>query len=128
MVAAGVTAYPSICLVGTPAAAELAVRAGTTRSAAGFRLAAARAGAEAGSVWAIGNAPTALAELLRLVESGAVRPALVIGLPVGFVGAAEAKAALRAAGLPQLSNVSAKGGSPVAAAAINALLYGDPLA
>jgi precorrin-8X/cobalt-precorrin-8 methylmutase len=81
-----------------------------------------------GAVWAVGNAPTALVELLRLVEAGVVRPALVIGLPVGFVGAAEAKASLRAAGLPALSNVSAKGGSAAAAAAINALLYGDPLA
>jgi precorrin-8X/cobalt-precorrin-8 methylmutase len=51
----------------------------------------------------------------------------VVGLPVGYVGAAESKAALRASGLPQLSNASARGGSAVAAAAINALLYGDPL-
>jgi precorrin-8X/cobalt-precorrin-8 methylmutase len=63
MVAAGVSAYPSICLVGTPAAAELAAEAGLTRSAAGVRLAADRA--PDGAVWAIGNAPTALAELLR---------------------------------------------------------------
>jgi precorrin-8X/cobalt-precorrin-8 methylmutase len=79
-------------------------------------------------VWAIGNAPTALFELLRLCAAGAVRPALVIGLPVGFVGATESKAALREAGLPQLSNRGAKGGAGVAAAAVNALLYGDPLA
>ena len=71
---------------------------------------------------------TALAELLRLCAAGAHRPALVIGLPVGFVGAVEAKAALRDSGLPQLSNRSAKGGAAVAAAAVNALLYGDPLA
>ena len=58
----------------------------------------------------------------------AQRPALVIGLPVGYVGAVEAKAALRATGLPQLSNRSARGGSAVAAAAVNALRYGDPLA
>jgi precorrin-8X/cobalt-precorrin-8 methylmutase len=124
-VAAGVSAYPSICLVGTPAAAELAAEAGLTRSAAGVRLAADRA--PDGAVWAIGNAPTALAELLRLAAAGDVRPALVVGLPVGYVGAAESKAALRASGLPQLSNVSARGGSAATAAAVNALRYGDPL-
>jgi precorrin-8X/cobalt-precorrin-8 methylmutase len=126
MAAAGVTASPSICLVGTPAARDLAADAGLTRSAAGIRLAAPQAAD--GAVWAIGNAPTALTELLRLIATGAVRPALVIGLPVGYVGAAEAKAALRAARTPALSNVSARGGSAVAAAAVNALLYVDPLA
>lgn len=125
MVAAGVSTYPSICFVGTPAAAELAVTTGLTRSAAAIRLAA--AGAPEGAVWAVGNAPTALVELLRLAEAGQVRPALVVGLPVGYVGAAAAKAALRRSGLPQLSNVSARGGSAVAAAAVNALRYGDPL-
>ena len=72
-----------------------------------------------GAVWVIGNAPTALEELLTLDAD----PALVVGLPVGFVGAVESKAALRAAGLPAISNVSEKGGSAVAAAAVNALLY-----
>jgi precorrin-8X/cobalt-precorrin-8 methylmutase len=80
-----------------------------------------------GAVWAVGNAPTALYELLALAAAGVVRPALVVGLPVGYVGAAESKAALRDTDLPQLSNVSARGGSAVAAAAVNALLYGDPL-
>jgi precorrin-8X/cobalt-precorrin-8 methylmutase len=142
MVAAGITTYPSTCLMGTavgstglamPAAGPegLAMPAagpgeGLTRSAAGIR-AAAKLAAD-GAVWAIGNAPTALFELLRLCDRGEVRPALVIGLPVGFVGAVEAKAALRASRLPQLSNVSARGGAAVAAAAVNALLYGDPLA
>jgi precorrin-8X/cobalt-precorrin-8 methylmutase len=125
MVAAGITRYPSICLVSSPTARDLAAEAGLTRSAAAIRLAAEQA--PDGAVWAVGNAPTALYELIRLAEAGAVRPALVVGLPVGYVGAAECKAALRAAGLPQLSNVSARGGSAVAAAAVNALLYGDPL-
>jgi precorrin-8X/cobalt-precorrin-8 methylmutase len=125
MVAAGVTAYPSICLVGTRDARELAAAAGLTRSAAAIRLAARHAAD--GAVWAVGNAPTALAELIRLATAGEVRPVLVVGLPVGYVGAAESKAALRTAGLPQLSNVSARGGSAVAAAAVNALRYGDPL-
>jgi precorrin-8X/cobalt-precorrin-8 methylmutase len=69
----------------------------------------------------VGCAPTALFALLELD----VRPALVIGLPVGFVGAAESKAALRGSGLPAVSNVSEKGGSAVAAAALNALLYAE---
>ncbi len=126
MLAAAVTRYPSICLVGTPEAAALARAHGLTRSAAAIRLAAARA--PGGAVWAIGTAPTALVELLRLARAGEVRPALVIGLPVGYVGAAEAKAELRTRPLPQLSNRSARGGAAVAAAAVNALLYGDPLA
>jgi precorrin-8X/cobalt-precorrin-8 methylmutase len=124
MVAAGITTRPATCLVGAVPAADAAA-AGLTRSAAAIRLAA--PDAADGAVWAVGNAPTALAELLRLIADGRVRPALVIGLPVGYVGAAETKAALRSSGAPALSNVSAKGGSAVAAAAVNALLYGDPL-
>lgn len=126
MVGAGITRYPSRCLVGSAQAAELAAREGLTRSAAAVRLAA--TAHPAGAVWAVGNAPTALFELLRLAAAGRLAPALVIGLPVGYVGAAESKAALRDTALPQLSNVSARGGSAVAAAAVNALLYGDPLA
>ena len=96
-----------------------------TRSAAGIRLAFDELGP--GGVWVIGNAPTALFELLELDAD----PALVIGLPVGFVGAAESKAALRSSGVASISNLSEKGGSAVAAAALNALLYtlpGDPTA
>lgn len=117
MVAAGITARETLCYVGDPAAARMARAARITRSAAAVRLSYADVGP--GAVWAVGCAPTALEEIIKLD----VRPALVIGLPVGFVGAAEAKAALRASGLPQLSNVSEKGGSAVAAAAVNALLY-----
>jgi precorrin-8X/cobalt-precorrin-8 methylmutase len=96
-----------------------------TRCAAGIRLAAAEH--PQGAVWAVGNAPTALRELIRLAAQGALRPALVIGLPVGFVDAAQAKAALRDSGLPALSNRSAKGGTAVAAAAVNALLSWKPV-
>jgi precorrin-8X/cobalt-precorrin-8 methylmutase len=130
MVAAGITGYPASCLVGTPEARELAAAGELTRSAAAIRLAANQLARQAatGAVWAVGNAPTALVELLRLAEAGEVRPALVIGFPVGYVGAAEAKAALRASGLPQVSNRSARGGSAIAAATVNALRYGDPLA
>lgn len=117
MVAAGITAREVVCEVANPAAVRLANAAGITRSAAGIRLAYGEVGG--GAVWVVGCAPTALEELIRLNVS----PALVIGLPVGFVGAAESKAALRRSGLPQISNVSEKGGSAVAAAAVNALLY-----
>ncbi|ACY96902.1 precorrin-8X methylmutase [Thermomonospora curvata] len=117
MVAAGITARRTLCMIGDPAAARMARAAGITRAAAAIRLAYAEVGP--GAVWVVGCAPTALEEIIKLN----VRPALVIGLPVGFVGAAEAKQALRDSGLPQLSNVSEKGGSAVAAAALNALLY-----
>jgi precorrin-8X/cobalt-precorrin-8 methylmutase len=117
MVAAGITSRDVACHVADPRTAVLADEAGITRSAAGIRLGYAAAGP--GAVWVIGTAPTALLELLDL---GAA-PALVIGLPVGFVGAAEAKQALRASGLPSLSNRSERGGAAVAAAALNALLY-----
>lgn len=130
MVAAGIhrpaLAGPVVCLLDDPQAAALAARDGLTRAAAGFRLAATRAGAEVGpgAVWAVGCAPTALFELLRLGAD----PALVIGLPVGFVGAAESKQALRDSGLPALSNRSPKGGSSLAVAAVNALLFTDDAA
>jgi precorrin-8X/cobalt-precorrin-8 methylmutase len=124
MVAAGITRRDVCCRIKDPAAVELAARRGITRSAAALRLAAEQAGP--GAVYVIGNAPTALFELLVLAGGRPeLAPALVIGLPVGFVGAAESKAALRASGLPAVSNISAKGGSAVAAAALNALIYQD---
>jgi precorrin-8X/cobalt-precorrin-8 methylmutase len=117
MLAAGLTSREAVV------ALDLAVPSsgGLTRTAAGIRVAATEY--PEGAVWAVGNAPTALRELIRLAVTGALRPALVVGLPVGFVDAAAAKAALRASGLPALSNRSAKGGTAVAAAAVNALLY-----
>jgi precorrin-8X/cobalt-precorrin-8 methylmutase len=117
MVAAGVTTRDALCFVSDPRARDLSEALGTTRSAAGFRLAAEEVGS--GGVWVVGNAPTALFELLRLD----VEPALVVGLPVGFVGAAESKECLILSGLPAVSNRGPKGGSAVAAAALNALLY-----
>ncbi len=117
MVAAGITAREAICLVSDPSARDLSEELGITRSAAGFRLAAEKAGA--GAVWIVGNAPTALFELLETDN----RPALVIGLPVGFVGAAESKDALLRSDLPGVANRGPKGGSAVAAAALNALIY-----
>jgi precorrin-8X/cobalt-precorrin-8 methylmutase len=116
MVAAGITGYPVICKVGEGLATRLSRTVGITVSAAAARLAFGEAGP--GAVWVVGNAPTALAEILQRDVS----PALIIGMPVGFVGAAESKDALRNSGLPALSNRSDKGGSAVAAAAFNALL------
>jgi precorrin-8X/cobalt-precorrin-8 methylmutase len=121
MVGAGISRYPTTCLLGEASAGPGGF---PTRSAMAVRLAAERH--PAGGVWVIGCAPTALAELLGLVEAGRVRPALIIGLPVGFVGAAEAKAAARRlhdrTGLALITNHGDKGGSAVAAAAFNALL------
>lgn len=123
MLAAGITARESVIGLDLPAVRELATAEDLTRSAAGIRAAAREH--PVGGVWVIGNAPTALFELIRLAESRRLRPELVIGLPVGFVGAVESKAALRAAGLPALSNRTERGGAAVAAAAVNALLYAD---
>ena len=117
MVAAGITARETLCFVSDPRARALSEELGITRSAAGFRIAAGEAGA--GAIWVVGNAPTALFELLEL----GVGPALVVGLPVGFVGAAESKEKLIESGLPAVANHGPKGGSAVAAAALNALLY-----
>lgn len=117
MVAAGITGRETQCFVSDPRARGLSDGLGITRSAAGFRLAAEVVGERA--IWVVGNAPTALFELLELE----VAPALVVGLPVGFVGAAESKAALVASGLPSVANRGPKGGSAVAAAALNALIY-----
>ncbi len=117
MVAAGITACGTRCFVSEPRARSLSEERGITRSAAGFRLAADEVGN--GAVWVVGNAPTALFELLE----ADVEPALVIGLPVGFVGAAESKEKLIESDLPAVANRGRKGGSAVAAAALNALIH-----
>ena len=117
MVAAGITGRETRCFVSDPRTRGLSENLDITRSAAGFRLAAEEV--DKRSIWVIGNAPTALFELLELD----VAPALVIGLPVGFVGAAESKDALAESGLPAVANRGPKGGSAVAAAALNALIY-----
>lgn len=121
MLAAGVTALDSVIGLDLPGVSQLAADHGLTRSAAGIRLAAARY--PTGAVWAIGNAPTALTELLALVGRGEVTPALVIGMPVGFVGAVASKVALRKSALPAASTLTERGGAAVAAATVNALLY-----
>ena len=120
MVAAGITSRDCLVALTLPGQDEL-VACGLTRSAAGIRLAARRH--PDGAVWAIGNAPTALAELVRLARAGEVRPALVVGVPVGFVGAVAAKAELRASGLPAVSTLTERGGAAITATTVNALLY-----
>lgn len=126
MVAAGVTRrrLPAdnevLCLLGDGRVAGLAARLATTRSAAAVDLWADRL---AGAVVAIGNAPTALFRLLELIDAGAPAPAAVIGVPVGFVGAAESKRALaeHPAGLEHVVVHGRRGGSALAAAAVNGM-------
>lgn len=126
MVAAGVTrsrlpaANEVICTLGQAGVAELAQSLSTTRTAAALEHWRERLD---GAVVVIGNAPTALFRLLELIEQGADRPAAVIGVPVGFIGAAESKVALAAhpARLEHLVVHGRRGGSAIAAAAVNAL-------
>jgi precorrin-8X/cobalt-precorrin-8 methylmutase len=109
-----------ICTLRDPTVPALAERLGTTRSAAALELWLDKL---EGAVVAVGNAPTALFRLLELLDRGAPRPAAILGIPVGFVGAAESKDALMAdpRGIPFLVVRGRLGGSAMAAAAINAL-------
>jgi precorrin-8X/cobalt-precorrin-8 methylmutase len=126
MVVAGIiaarlpAANPIVCVLGSPETAGIARRLGTTRSAAAVELWRPQL---AGAVVAIGNAPTALFHLLEMIAAGAPKPALVLGFPVGFVGAAEAKVALAefGDGLDFIALRGRRGGSALAAAAVNAL-------
>jgi len=97
---------------------EEAKRLNTTRAIVAMRKAVKEA---EGGIFAIGNAPTALLELIRLIKEGEARPGLVIGLPVGFVSAAESKEELAKLDVPFITNVGRKGGSTVTVAALNAL-------
>lgn len=126
MVAEGVTRsrLPAqnqvICTLGDPSVAKLALDMGNTRSAAALELWRPHL---AGAVVAFGNAPTALFRLLEMIDEGAPKPALILGFPVGFVGAMESKAALAedSRGIPYVVVHGRRGGSAMAAAAINAL-------
>ena len=126
MVASGVTRkrLPAdndvVCTLSDPSVPALAAELGTTRSAAALELWRDRLD---GAVVAVGNAPTALFRLLEMIEAGAARPAAVIGVPVGFIGAAESKDALAGhpAALEHLVVQGRRGGSALAAAAINAI-------
>jgi precorrin-8X/cobalt-precorrin-8 methylmutase len=129
MVAAGITrrrlpaANEIVCTLSDPHVPDLAARLGTTRSAAALELWRDRL---AGAVVAIGNAPTALYRLLELVDEGLPHPAAVIGIPVGFVGAAESKQALATrTDLEHLVVHGRRGGSAMAVAAVNAIASED---
>jgi precorrin-8X/cobalt-precorrin-8 methylmutase len=124
MVASGITrsrlpaGNPVVCTLAEPSVPELAATLETTRTAAAVELWRSRL---AGAVVVIGNAPTALFHLLEIVAGGAARPAAVIGVPVGFIGAAESKVALSESDLEFLVVHGRRGGSAIAAAAVNAL-------
>jgi precorrin-8X/cobalt-precorrin-8 methylmutase len=130
MVASGITRrrLPAdneiLCLLNDPRVPDLARSMGNTRSAAAFDLWGDRL---EGAVVAIGNAPTALFRLLELIADGAPRPAAVLGLPVGFIGAAESKDALAASDLEYLVVRGRRGGSALAVAAVNAVAHEQEL-
>ena len=124
MVASGVTRarLPAgndvVCTLRDPRVPALAAELATTRCAAALELWRDRLD---GAVVAIGNAPTALFHLLDMLDAGTARPAAVLGIPVGFIGAAESKEALAATDLPYLVVHGRRGGSAITAAAVNAL-------
>lgn len=132
MVAEGITRKrlpadnPVICTLWHPDVPELARQIGNTRSAAALDLWLDKLD---GAVVAIGNAPTALFRLLEMLDAGAPKPALILGFPVGFVGAAESKAELAAncRGVPFIALHGRRGGSAMATAAVNALAKEDEL-
>lgn len=108
------------CYVHDEEVAAIAKEKGITRSMAGIEKA---MNDKNTKIYAIGNAPTAIFRMLELIEEGMPKPDLVIGVPVGFVGAAESKEALRESGLPYIVIRGRKGGSPVAATILNAIMY-----
>lgn len=104
--------------ISDPDVMEEAKRLNTTRAIISMRKAAREA---EGGIYAIGNAPTALLELIRMVKEGEAKPDLIIGMPVGFVSAAESKDELSKLDIPFITNLGRKGGSTVVVAAVNAL-------
>ena len=109
------------CKVADEEVKKLAESEGITRSMAAMRNFGSKLN---GAIVAIGNAPTALFEVLRLVEEENIKPAVIVGIPVGFVGAADSKKALTEQNLiPFITVEGTKGGSPIAVAAINAIIY-----
>lgn len=110
-----------VCRMADPDVRDEALRRGVTRAVVSME----RAVAETpDAIFAIGNAPTALIRLCELVREGAARPSLVVGVPVGFVNVVESKEMLAATDVPYIAAMGRKGGSPVASAVVNALLYG----
>jgi len=110
-----------VCRMADPAVRDEALRRGVTRAVVSMERAAAET---PDAIFAIGNAPTALIRLCELVREGAARPSLVVGVPVGFVNVVESKEMLAATDVPYIVAMGRKGGSPVASAVVNALLYG----
>lgn len=107
------------CYISDPLIAATSRKAGTTRSELAMRHAATDLD---GGIAIIGNAPTALYELIRMINEGVCKPALVVGLPVGFVSAPESKELLSSLSIPFITNSGRKGGSPAASATMNALM------
>lgn len=122
MVKAGITSVENavICKIRTKKVFMAAKKSNMTRAAAAIDVLKDHL---EGSIVVVGNAPTALFKIMKIAANGGPKPAVVIGLPVGFVGARESKLALIDSGLCYITNTSCKGGSPVAAAAMNALAY-----
>ena len=110
-----------VCRMADPDVRDEALRRGVTRAVVSMERAAAET---PDAIFAIGNAPTALIRLCELVREGAARPSLVVGVPVGFVNVVESKEMLVATDVPHIAAMGRKGGSPVASAVVNALLYG----
>ncbi|EFM12245.1 Precorrin-8X methylmutase [Paenibacillus curdlanolyticus YK9] len=104
--------------ISDPDVVEEAKRLNTTRAIISMRKALREA---EGGIYAIGNAPTALLELIRLVKEGLAKPSLIIGMPVGFVSAAESKDELLKLDIPYITNIGRKGGSTIVVAALNAI-------
>lgn len=107
------------CYMNDPLTHEKAKSNGTTRAKVAVDLA---VNDMRGGIYVVGNAPTALLRLIELINEGQARPALIVGLPVGFVNAAESKAALMEMDYPYISNMGRKGGSSLAASVVNALI------
>lgn len=110
-----------VCRMADPDVRDEALRRGVTRAVVSMERAAAET---PDAIFAIGNAPTALIRLCELIREGTARPSLVVGVPVGFVNVVESKEMLVATDVPYIAAMGRKGGSPVASAVVNALLYG----
>ena len=110
-----------VCRMADPDVRDEALRRGVTRAVVSMERAAAET---PDAIFAIGNAPTALIRLCELIREGTARPSLVVGVPMGFVNVVESKEMLVATDVPYIAAMGRKGGSPVASAVVNALLYG----
>jgi len=108
----------TICNISNPVIVEEAIKYNKTRAQTSMRMAASEMN---GGIIVIGNAPTALLEVIQMIQEGVTTPALIIGIPVGFVSSPESKESLQALDVPYITNMGRKGGSPCASAIINAL-------